>query len=252
MIPHADRRVTKMRLLDLFCGAGGAGMGYHRAGFEVVGVDINPQPHYPFEFHQADALEYLAEHGYEYDAIHASPPCQAYSTMTKGRWQDRIDDHPKLIEPIRELLKKYGKPFVIENVEGARHELITPFLLCGTMFGLRTMAGNQLRRHRYFECSFGFIWTPSCQHNSGSAIEVYGGGQNPARKKPATIGVWGHTGGSSNREGITQFGIQDRKDAMGIDWMTGKELNEAIPPAYTEYIGYYLMRHIEAANDPPR
>ena len=236
----------------MFCGAGGAGMGYHRAGFEVVGVDINPQPHYPFEFIQGDALEYLAAHGHEFDVIHASPPCQAFSTMTKGRWQDRIGDHPKLIEPVRELLKFTRKPFVIENVEGARRELITPFLLCGTMFGLQTKAGSQLRRHRYFEYSLGFIWTPSYQHNSGSAIGVYGGGQNPARKKPATIGVWGHVGGSSTRDGIAQFGTQDRRDAMGIDWMTGKELSEAIPPAYTEYIGRYLMRHIEAAHDTPR
>lgn len=224
------------RLLDLFCCAGGAGMGYHRAGFEVVGVDIKPQPHYPFEFHQADALEYLREHGHEFDAIHASPPCQRYSAMTNGRWQDRIENHPDLIEPVRKLLKIFGKPYIIENVPGA--PLINPVLLCGTMFGLQTKHGSQLRRHRYFETNFPVGLTPACQHNKASVIGVYGGGQNPNRKRiPATVGVYGHAGGTSERDGLIQFGTQDRRDAMGIDWMVGKELSESIPPAYTEWIG---------------
>jgi DNA (cytosine-5)-methyltransferase 1 len=215
-------------------------MGYNRAGFDVVGVDINPQPRYPFAFVQGDALEYLSEHGAEFDAIHASPPCQLYSTMTKGRWKDR--EHPDLIKPVRDLLIASGKPYVIENVEGAREKLINPIMLCGTMFGLQTKHGSQLRRHRYFECSKFFILTTTCQHNSGSVIGVYGGGQNPARKRPNTIGVWGHAGGSSNRDGLIQFGTQDRRDAMGIDWMSGDELSEAIPPAYTEFIGHYLLQ----------
>jgi DNA (cytosine-5)-methyltransferase 1 len=248
------------RLLDLFCCAGGAGMGYHRAGFEVVGVDIKPQPRYPFEFHQADALDVLSRmlkgekfqasdgnwYGIDdFDAIHASPPCQRYSTMTAGRWQDRIESHPDLIAPVRDLLKQTGRPYVIENVEGARAELINPILLCGTMFGLQTKHGSQLRRHRYFEMSTPMFLVPTCQHNNGSVIGVYGGGQNPARRRPATIGVWGHAGGSSARDGLTQFGTQDRRDAMGIDWMTGNELSEAIPPAYTEYIGKQLLTSLE-------
>lgn len=247
------------RLLDLFSGAGGAGMGYHRAGFEVVGVDINPQPRYPFAFVQMDALEalrILIAGGYitdnngrkwylsDFDAIHASPPCQLYSTMTNGRWQDRLESHPDLIAPVRELLIQAGKPYVIENVEGARAELINPILLCGTMFGLQTKHGSQLRRHRYFELSHSFFLVPTCQHNKGSAIGVYGGGQNPARKRPATIGVWGHAGGSSARDGLVQFRTQDRRDAMGIDWMVGDELSEAIPPAYCEFIGHCIMESL--------
>ena len=237
--------MTKPKLLDLFCGAGGAAMGYYRAGFDVVGVDIKLMPRYPFEFHQGDALEYCREHGAEFDAIHASPPCQLYSTMTNGRWQDRLSSHPDLIVPIRNLLRSIGKPYVIENVEGARARLINPVLLCGTMFGLITKSGSQLRRHRYFECRDLFLFTPPCQHNNGSAIGVYGGGQNPARKRPATIGVVGHAGGQSNRDALIQFGTQDRRDAMGIDWMTGDELREAIPPAYTEFIGAHLLKAIE-------
>lgn len=217
-------------------------MGYYRAGFDVVGVDIKPMPRYPFEFHQADALEYCAAHGAEFDAIHASPPCQLYSVMTNGRWQDRLPNHPDLIMPVRKLLIDTGKSYVIENVSGARGNLINPILLCGTMFGLQTNHGSQLRRHRYFESSSFFVLTPTCQHNNGSVIGVYGGGQNPARKRPATIGVWGHAGGSSNRDDLIQFGTQDRRDAMGIDWMTGDELSEAIPPAYTEFIGAHLLK----------
>lgn len=237
--------MTKPRLLDLFCGAGGAAMGYYRAGFDVVGVDIKPMPRYPFEFVRADALEYCAAHGAEFDAIHASPPCQLYSTMTNGRWKDRLQSHPDLIDATRRLLIETGKPYVIENVEGARAKLINPILLCGTMFGLQTAYGSQLRRHRYFECRDLFLFTPTCQHRSGSVIGVYGGGQNPARKRPVTIGVWGHAGGTSNRDGLIQFGTQDRRDAMGIDWMSSDELSEAIPPAYTEFIGKHLIQTLQ-------
>lgn len=241
--------LVAMRLLDLFCGGGGAAMGYHQAGFdEIVGVDIRPQPRYPFTFMQADALEYVREHGAEFDAIHASPPCQKYSVMTLGRWKER--EHPDLIGPTREELQKTCKPFIIENVGGARAKLLNPIMLCGTMFGLQTKGGSQLRRHRYFECSHFFVLTPSCRHNSGSVIGVYGGGQNPARKRPATIGVWGHAGGSSNRDDLVQFGTQDRRDAMGIDWMTGDELSEAIPPAYTRFIGGVLLSQARPLTTP--
>jgi len=232
-----------MKLLDLFCGAGGAAMGYHRAGFEVVGVDIKPQPNYPFEFVQGDALEYLIDHGEEFDAIHASPPCQVHSAMTKGRWQDRLEDHPDLVDATRQILLALGKPFIIENVVGS--PLRIDLMLCGTMFGLQTKFGSQLRRHRLFECSFLVGLTPACQHKKGSVIGVYGGGQHPDRKKmPATIGVYSNSGGSSKRDGTSGFSTQDRRDAMDIQWMTGKELSQAIPPAYTEYIGKELLKHI--------
>lgn len=225
-----------MKLLDLYCSAGGAGYGYHLAGFDVVGVDIVPQPRYPFAFHQGDALEYLAAYGHEFDYIHASPPCQAHSAMTKGRWKDRVSNHPQLIKPTRELLLKSGKPFDIENVPGA--PLINPILLCGTMFNLTTKHGSQLRRHRYFETNWQVGLVSPCNHNKASAIGVYGGGQHPNRRKvPATIGVWGHAGGSSNRDNLLQFSTQDRRDAMGIQWMSGDELSEAIPPAYTKFLG---------------
>lgn len=233
--------MSKPKLLDLYCGAGGAAMGYHRAGFEVVGVDIKPQPHYPFEFYQADALTYPLD---GFDAYHASPPCQRYSVMTNGRWQDRVNDHPDCISSTRQRLISTGKPYVIENVEGAISELITPVKLCGSMLGLGTKEGNQLRRHRYFECSNFWLLVPPCNHNNGSVTGVYGGGQNPARRKPATIGVWGHTGGSSNRDGLIQFDTDARREAMDIEWMSGNELSEAIPPAYTEYIGKYLMQAV--------
>lgn len=239
-----------LRLLDLFCCAGGCTRGYQQAGFWVRGVDIEAQPRYVGnEFVQADALEYLRgliDSGEinDFDAIHASPPCQLHSAMTKGRWKDR--EHPELIEPTRQLLIEAGLPFVIENVVGAKKTIKASIILCGTMFGLETKHGSQLRRHRLFELSFSADFLlPPCQHNNGSAIGVYGGGQNPARKRPATIGVWGHAGGSSNRDNLIQFGTDDRRDAMGIDWMTGDELSEAIPPAYTEFIGKHLIEHIE-------
>lgn len=227
----------KPRLLDLFCGAGGCSVGYHRAGFDVVGVDLHPQQHYPFEFHQGDALEYLTAHGHEFDAMHASPPCQAFSTMTNGRWKDRARKHPQLIEPIRQLLAAAGKPYIIENVVGS--PLINPCLLCGTMFNLQTENGNQLRRHRLFETSFYVFPVPYCKHNKYSAIGVYGGGQHPCRQS--------HNRSQErqiNRETPSEldFGILARRQVMGIDWMTGKELNQAIPPAYTEFIGRILIK----------
>ena len=199
-------------------------MGYYRAGFDVVGVDINPQKNYPFEFHQGDALEWIREHGHEFDVIHASPPCQAYSTMTRGLWKNRIDKHPDLIEETRTLLQQTGKPYVIENVTGARDRLISPIMLCGTMFGLQTGGGNQLMRHRYFECPSITMLTPTCQHNTRRVV-----------------GVYGHSGGSSMRDGIIMFSVDDWREVMGIDWMTGAELSQAIPPAYTEYIGKRIM-----------
>jgi len=245
--PACGKNCGKPALLDLFCGGGGASRGYQEAGFCVFGVDIKPQPRYiGCGFHQGDALEYCAAHGHEFDAIHASPPCQKFSAMTNGRWKDRATEHLDLVDPVRELLISLGKPYVIENVVGA--PLRQPLLLCGTMFGLQTDHGSQLLRHRLFELSWGFEFSPStCLHKSGSAIGVYGGGQNPARKRvPSVIGVYGLTGGTSKRSGKSGFGVDDRRTAMGIEWMTNKELSQAIPPAYTEYIGGQLLQHLEA------
>ena len=212
------------KLLDLYCKAGGAGMGYHRAGYEVIGVDIEPQPNYPFRFIQADAIKFMEAflyYGWEalfdknFDAIHASPPCQKNSTMTKGLWKDRLDSHPELIAPTRELLKQTGLPYIIENVPTAPLE--NPTVLCGSMFGIG------VRRHRLFETSFP-ITAPSCNHKVQGRV----------------VAVYGHSGGSSKRDGLKFGGVDTWKKAMGIDWMTGNELSQAIPPAYTEYIARFI------------
>jgi DNA (cytosine-5)-methyltransferase 1 len=203
------------RLLDLFCGAGGAAMGYHRAGFDVTGVDRAPQKRFPFRFIQGDALAYLREHGHEYDAIVASPPCQAYSQATPLHHREVL---PRLIAPTRDLLMELGKPYVIENVENARAELRDPVMLCGTMFGMPVW------RHRYFECGgFALTVTGKCSHDA----------------PPVTIHSGSHT-----RKLRGNTGVVAMREAMGIDWMTGKELYEAIPPAYTEFVGRALMDEV--------
>ena len=201
------------RLLDLFCSQGGAGMGYHRAGFSVTGVDIKPQPHYPFDFIQGDALEFLAAHGHEYDVIHASPPCQGYCKQTGMEYRA---NHPRLIPVVRKELQATGKPFVIENVEGARRELDNPMMLCGTMFGL------PIQRHRFFEISPmpDVLLTP-CNHSVD--IVYITGTPRPKtgqRKDPPA---------------------ETKRQAMGTPWMTIEGMDEAIPPAYTEWIGNQLM-----------
>lgn len=160
-------------------------MGYATApgdGFSIVGIDCDPQPRYPFRFIRADALEYLALHGHEYDVIHASPPCQRNSTMTKGLWKDRLTSHPELIAPTRALLIALGKPYIIENVPTA--PLIDPVTLCGSMFGLA------VRRHRLFEISFPVL-APQCNHKAQGRV----------------VAVYGHSGGSSKRDGLTFSGV---------------------------------------------
>jgi DNA (cytosine-5)-methyltransferase 1 len=213
------------RLLDLFCKAGGAAMGYHRAGFEVVGIDHEPQPNYPFEFHQADAVAYLAEHGRKFDAIHASPPCQKHCAITKAKKTQA--DYPCFIDPTRDLLLKTGLPWIIENVPGA--PLRNPIQVCGSAFGL------QVRRHRLFESSV-TLWGTGCKHPNGPnwPIDVSGTGGRRITRRPDDHG--GNTKKPRN--------LQEARDAMGIEWMTRKELAEAIPPAYTEYLGRQLMAYL--------
>ncbi len=227
---------NRPRLLDLFCGAGGAAMGYHRAGFDVVGVDIKPQPHYPFEFRQGNALEvagWISGRGNwieGFDAIHASPPCQRYSDLAYRN--GNADEHPDLIGPTRKLLEATGRPYVIENVEGA--PLIDPVRICGSFFNLGA-SGYRLRRHRLFETNWPVRGRRcSCPLDRRPVIDVSGGGPTHA---PRTDG----------KGGRTYKGTADQaRAAMGIDWMTKAELNEAIPPAYTELIGHQLLAHIRA------
>lgn len=225
-----ENGMSKPRLLDLFCGAGGAGAGYACAGFEVVGVDIEPQPRYPFAFHQADALEVLerlcdggplfrtAAAGL--DAIHVSPPCQ-HASRLGALWPDR--EYPEMIERTRELLIGTDLPYVIENVEGAA--LMDPITLCGSTFGLG------VRRHRLFESNVELRNAGPCRH---------------AEQGPV-LSVQGHAGGQSRRDGLRGRGTtQEWREAMGIDWMTGVELAQSIPPVYTQHIGHYLLAEVEA------
>jgi DNA (cytosine-5)-methyltransferase 1 len=213
----------KPRLLDLFCGAGGAAMGYHRAGFEVVGVDIKPQPNYPFPIVVADALDWLEEwvlSGHDvFDAIHASPPCQHY--MRSGN-VDR-PKHPDLLPPTRQMLEDTGLPWVIENVPGA--PMRPDVVLCGSHFGLN------IRRHGWFELSWGVpVLTLACDHS-----------------RPVT-GVYGHPHGANGAaKGMLPSDHETWSREMGIDWMTAKELSEAIPPAYTLFVGRYLLERVQVA-----
>lgn len=203
-----------LRLLDLFCCQGGASMGYHQAGFDVVGVDIDPQPNYPFEFHQADALAYLIEFGDDFDVIAGSPPCQAYTNAQKIMG----NDHPDFIDSMRALLP-VGKPYVIENVPGA--PLRDPIELCGAMFGLGTY------RHRLFESNMP-ITAP--EHPAHTVRTTKMG-------RPPVDGEFMHVVGNFS-------GVEQAKKAMGISWMTRDGLRESIPPAYAEFVGRQLMAQL--------
>lgn len=220
---QTEARVPPPRLLDLFCGAGGCSVGYQRAGFEVVGVDLAPQPHYPFEFHQGDALEYLREHGHEFDAIHASPPCQAYSSLQAlHKHIERAD----LLAPTREALRLSGRLWVIENVIGA--PIQSGIYLCGTMFDLRVY------RHRWFETPF-LIWQPPHPRHTMPAYAH----RAPDGRSRKEIYMAGDSFASVTGNAGSYAG-----PGMGIDWMIGSELSQAIPPAYTEFVGRELMKAV--------
>jgi DNA (cytosine-5)-methyltransferase 1 len=209
-------------LLDLFCGAGGAAMGYHRAGFDVVGVDIKPQPRYPFEFIQADALTFIPHPwmaALTFDAIHASPPCQAYSWSAR-RWHEV--ERQDLLARTRELLVSAGLPYVIENVVGA--PLRSPIRLCGEMFGLEVI------RHRLFESNVPMAEPFHVPHRGTVMDGTY-------------VTVAGHGGDNIKGRGSRAA----KQAAMGIDWMSDVELNEAIPPAYSEWIGRRVLASLEKA-----
>lgn len=214
------------RLLDLFCGAGGAAMGYARAGFQVVGIDISPQPLYPFSFIQADAMGFMDVVDVNaFDIIHASPPCQAFGSCQNMPWV-AARNHTDLLTPMRGLLLATSKPFIIENVPGA--PLRRDLMLCGTMFGLKVF------RHRYFEIyPRQLILTPPCQHDGTVRDGEY----------HCVVG----DGSVGERKGLSVFPYSTKAQcakAMGIDWMTRKAMTQAIPPAYTEYIGRHAIKYM--------
>ncbi|MGH3382359.1 MAG: DNA cytosine methyltransferase [Actinoallomurus sp.] len=217
------------RLLDLFSGAGGAGMGYARAGFDVTGVDIAPQPRYPFEFHQADALEYLAAHGREYDVIHASPPCQDHSSLAFATAAPKHGTAWLLEETITRLTD-LGAPFVVENVPGAKAHMPGAFTLCGRSFGIA-----QLRRHRLFLVNFPIL-APSCACDGTQVLGIYG--DLSRNNRPV----------ANSKDGYVRMraGYETARRLLDCPWMDARELSQAIPPAYTEFIGEQLLDHLKA------
>ena len=209
------------KLLDLFCGEGGAGMGYHRAGFEVIGVDLNRRAlrRYPSPCIQGDALEVAAAIGHRFDAIHASPPCQAYSSSTPDR-----SAHWDSVPPTRDTLDAIGLPYVIENVPGS--PLRRDIVLCGSMFALSTGSGLALQRHRHFEINWPHhgLSPATCWHKPGNTVSVAGNGTPQGNRQ--TLG-----------RNVT---VDEWREVMGMDWASRNGLAQAIPPAYTEWIGSCL------------
>lgn len=215
------------KLLDLFCGAGGASAGYVAAGFDVVGVDIYQQPRYPYSFIQGDSLIILKDDRFisQFDAIHASPPCQRYSVQTKVASKEH---HPDLIPVVRRLLKDIDLPYVIENVPGS--PLISPYRLCGSMFGLADDK-YKLPRHRDFEATV--------------SIPQYA--DNCRKDQLVSIGVYG--GGTRSHGGSESHGIFIGKKIMGVPWMNADEACQAIPPAYAKHAGQSLINYLRGSNN---
>ncbi|GGL98241.1 hypothetical protein GCM10010129_47470 [Streptomyces fumigatiscleroticus] len=205
-------RLSRPRLLDAFCCQGGAGMGYQLAGFDVTGVDLAPQPRYPFTFVQADAVAFIRDHGAEFDFIHASPPCQHDSDCQRIQG----NTHPDLIGPTRTALESTGQPWVIENVRGALPKLRRPVMLCGPMFGLETY------RHRYFEAG-GRLQLSQLPHPAHTIPQAKMG-------RPVPPGHYGQFIGNFS-------GVPLARRVMGVDWMNRDGIRECIPPAYAEWIG---------------
>lgn len=236
--PCRVQPISRPRLLDLYCCQGGAARGYDQAGFEVVGVDIEPQPRYPYEFHQGDALV-LAERllgEQHFDAIHASPPCQGHSALrhATGKTYESAD----LLGLTLTWLAGQGLPYIVENVEGSSSGAImgNPLTLCGSSFGLQVDRDGllmQVRRHRYFVTSFAAM-APPCQH-SGAAMDVTG------------HGMQGREYRRRQRLGLPLETHADRQAAMGIDWMTRDGMAQSIPPAFTRYLGEWLLEDLAVA-----
>lgn len=224
--------MTRPLLIDLFCKAGGAAKGYYRAGFDILGVDIDPQPNYPYPFERADVWGLPPRFFSAADAVHASPECQGYTLLRHAKG---AKGRPQEIGRCRSMLQALAVPYVIENVQAAAFDMIEPIRLCGSMFGLGAQ-GHQLQRHRLFESNIAISAPGKCAHTT-PVIGVYGGhARNRAAGKGGrgTRDVW--EGGHGAAAG----------EALGIDWMTLDELSEAIPPAFTEHLGRQLLAHIQA------
>lgn len=215
--------MSRPTLLDAFCGAGGASAGYERAGFEVDGVDHVEQPRYPYPMVVADALEYIARHGHEYDVIHASPPCQFAARITQRNQRAVARRHANMIPETREALLSTGRPYVIENVVEALRWMRHPIRLCGSSFGL------DVRRHRLFESNV-LLFGLDCDHSWQTPRFRSLDGRREALA--SVVGVHGHLNYSGE--------LELRRAAMCIPWMTAAELSQAIPPSYTEFIGGQL------------
>lgn len=225
--------MTRPMAVDLFCGAGGAGMGLSRAGFDVFGVDNKPQPRYPFTFIQGDALEQDLS---QYDFVWASPPCQAYSAL---KTMPNRRKHEKLIPMVREMLEVWGGPWIIENVEGAKRELRDPVMLCGSMFGLESN-GYQIRRHRYFESNIPLNVPMTCVHGR-STMGVYGDKVRDIAKEKKHYAKPKDTRGGPTGVVLPQtWGLE----AMDVGWMNIKEASQCIPPAYAEFLGKQVIAYL--------
>lgn len=224
---YAGRRP---RLLDGYCCGGGASMGYHRAGFEVEGVELFPRGDYPFKLHTGDAVAFIRDTIGDYAAYAMSPPCQDHSSLTKGnRGRGWTDGHVDLIAATREALVETGRPYIIENVVGAKSQLIDPVQLCGLSFGLRVF------RHRLFESNVE-LTVPEHPSHKGHRVA---GWRHGVKHEGDMFAVYGDGGGKGS--------VAEWQAAMGIDWTTDKVcLAEAIPPAYTEFLGAQLLAHVES------
>lgn len=239
--------MSRPRLLDLFRGEGGASQGYVDAGFDVTGVDLKPLGHRgPGRFIQGDALAYLAEHGREYDAIHASPPCQGYTIATAGNPAARAK-HVRLIAATRELLKLTGRPWVIENVEQARSQMVDPIMLCGRMFDLRADDADGhplvLDRHRLFESNVPLVAPAHPKHGDEQVAGVYGGSRRSS-KPNATPADDRYAARYERHGGYVPRSKNVQQALLGIDWMSVKGMQESIPPAYAQHIGEQLLAHV--------
>lgn len=236
--------MSRPRMLDLFAGEGGAGAGYHRAGFDVFGVDLDPKrlAYYPFEHVQADAIEYVLAHGHEYDVIHASPTCTGYSRGTASI-PDRFDRYDRLIGATREALLEVGRPYVIENVADARRELRDPMMLCWSMFNdpgsVLDDDGTPLRmeRHRMFESTVDLVPPAACNHPKHVQVAgAYGGAR---RDKWEAKHV--------RKGGYVPPSLEVLRRLVDAPWMTERGVFLSIPPAYSHHIGTQLIEHLSRA-----